>query len=166
MNDSNKKSSHPDPQLTTIDKLRMLLDITKKISRSLDVDEVLTLVMDTLGSLIHYDAAGIYLVDQNRAPENPYIFKSRAIRGYKIPFALVEPRIKVGEGFIGYAAQSGKPLISPDVHSDPRYFHARPETRSEMVAPIISNDEVIGVFDLESDRLDSYTEDDLSILQL
>ena len=57
--------------LTTTDKLRMLLDITKKISRSLDVDEVLTLVMDTLGSLIHYDAAGIYLVDANRAPENP-----------------------------------------------------------------------------------------------
>ena len=33
--------------LTTIDKLRMLLDITKKISRSLDLQEVLNLVMDT-----------------------------------------------------------------------------------------------------------------------
>ena len=34
-----------------------------------------------------------------------------------------------------------------------------------MVAPIISNDRVIGVFDLESDRLNAYTEDDLEILQ-
>jgi GAF domain-containing protein len=49
--------------LTVVDKLRMLLDITKKISRSLDVDEVLELVMDTLGSLIPYDAAGIYVID-------------------------------------------------------------------------------------------------------
>ncbi len=48
----------PDMELSIIDKLRMLLDITKTISRSLDLDEVLTLVMDTLGSLIHYDAAG------------------------------------------------------------------------------------------------------------
>src|SRR4028118_899058 len=52
-------------KLTVVDKLRMLLDITKKISRSLDVDEVLELVMDTLGSLIPYDAAGIYMIERN-----------------------------------------------------------------------------------------------------
>lgn len=166
MNESRKKSSLPDPQLTTVDKLRMLLDITKKISSSLDLAEVLTLVMDTLGSLIHYDAAGIYLIECDKTSESPYIFKSKAIRGYEIPFALVEPRIKMGEGFIGYVAQTGKPIISPDVHQDSRYFHARKRTRSEMVAPIISNDQVIGVFDLESDQLNSYSEDDLSILQL
>ncbi len=166
MIDSNKQSSQPDPQLTTVDKLRLLLDITKKISRSLDLDEVLTLVMDTLGSLIHYDAAGIYLIEYDKTDESPYIFKSKTLRGYKIPFALVEPRIKMGEGFIGYVAQTGKPLISPDVHQDTRYFHARKQTRSEMVAPIISNDKVIGVFDLESDTLDSYTEDDLQTLLL
>ena len=40
------------PGLTTTDKLRMLLDITKKISRSLDLQEILNLVMDTLDSLI------------------------------------------------------------------------------------------------------------------
>src|SRR5688572_32681607 len=38
--------------LTTIDKLRLLLDITKKISRSLDLQEVLNQVMDTLDSVI------------------------------------------------------------------------------------------------------------------
>ena len=35
-----------------------------------------------------------------------------------------------------------------------------------MVAPIISNEHVIGVFDLESDRIDSYSPDDLAILQM
>ncbi len=49
--------------LTTIDKLRMLLDVTKKISRSLDRQEVLNLVMDTLDSVIPYDAAGIFLIE-------------------------------------------------------------------------------------------------------
>jgi sigma-B regulation protein RsbU (phosphoserine phosphatase) len=57
-------------------------------------------------------------------------------------------------------------VISPDVRHDPRYFNAREETRSEMVAPIISNDEVIGVFDLESDRLNAYDNDDLQVLLL
>lgn len=166
MIESNNKTSIPDKNLKTVDKLRLLLDITKRISRSLDLDEVLKLVMDTLGSLIHYDAAGIYLIAENKSGENPFVFKSRAIRGYKISFALVEPRIKMGEGFIGYVAQTGKPLISGDVSQDERYFHAREQTRSEMVAPIISNDKVIGVFDLESDQLDSYTEEDLELLQL
>lgn len=144
----------------------MLLDITKTISRSLDLDEVLKLVMDTLGSLIPYDAAGIYLIERKEKGDSPYIFKSKVIRGYNISFALVEPRLKVGEGFIGYVAQTMKPLISPDVSRDSRYFPARKRTKSEMVAPIISNDEVIGVFDLESDNLNAYDEDDLSVLQL
>src|SRR5262249_30992971 len=108
------------PGLQTVDKLRLLLDITKTISRSLDLEEVLNLVMDTLGSLIPYDAAGIYLIETG--DDSPYIFKSKAIRGYEISFALVEPQLRYGEGLIGAVAQSGKPIISPDVSKDPRYF--------------------------------------------
>ena len=154
------------PSLSTIDKLRLLHDITKTISRSLDLDELLNLVMDTLGSLLPYDAAGIYLMETATDNDSPYIFKSKAIRGYEISFELIEPRLKLGEGFLGRVAESGKAIISPDVSKDPRYFAARARTRSEMMAPIISNDKVIGVFDLESDRLNAYTEDDLSVLQM
>ncbi|MBX3268549.1 MAG: GAF domain-containing protein, partial [Acidobacteria bacterium] len=152
--------------LSLVDKLRMLLDITTKISRSADLEEVLNLVMDTLSSLLDYDAAGIYIIEHTDRDGNPYIFKSKVVRGYDISFELVEPKLRMGEGFIGHVAQTGTPIISPDVTKDPRYFAARKPTRSEMVAPIISNDRVIGAFDLESDHLDAYTEDDLSVLQL
>ena len=163
---SESKTTPAMTRLSTVDKLRMLLDITKTISRSLDLEEVLNLVMDTLGSLIPYDAAGIYLIEFSPEDKSPYIFKSRTIRGYQISFDLIEPRLKMGEGFLGTVAQSGKAIISPDVSKDPRYFAARDLTRSEMIAPIISNDRVIGVFDLESDYTDAYSEDDLAILQL
>lgn len=165
MNDLETRSSIPDTSLNMAEKLQMLLEITQTISRSLDLDEVLNLVMDTLDSLIHYDAAGIYLMEPGDG-DDPYIFRSQEIRGYAIPFQLIEPRLKIGEGFIGTVAQTGKPIISPDVSKDPRYFPARPQTRSEMVAPIISNDKVIGVFDLESDRLAAFTEEDLRLLQM
>jgi len=164
MDDTTVKTSLPQPGLATVDKLRMLLEITRTISRSLDVEELLNKVMDTLGSLIHYDAAGIYLMETGE--DSPYVFKAKAIRGYEISFELIEPRIKLGEGFIGRVAESGKPIISHDVSKDPRYFRARERTKSEMVAPIISHDKVIGVFDLESDRLDAYSADDLAILQM
>ncbi|HEY3582703.1 MAG TPA: GAF domain-containing SpoIIE family protein phosphatase [Pyrinomonadaceae bacterium] len=155
-------------KLTTIDKLRMLHDITKKISRSLDLQEVLNLVMDTLDSLIPYDAAGIFVVqcrDKELVPEGeePCVFKSEAVRGYDID-ELRDLHLKLGEGFIGNVALSGAPLISPDVRKDPVYVNARDSTRSEMVAPIISNDEVIGVFDLESDQFNAYSADDLDVL--
>ena len=157
-------------ELTVTDKLRLLLDITKKISRSLDLQEVLNLVMDTLDSLIHYDAAGIYIVkcrtlNHEVVPNPTCVFHTETVRGYDID-DLVDLRLKMGEGIIGHVAVSGEPVISPDVRQDPRYVNAREETRSEMVAPIISNDEVIGVFDLESDRLNAYTEDDLQVLLL
>lgn len=166
MNDIGNKPSRPDRALSTEDKLRLLLDITNEISRSLDLDEVLNLVMDTLGSLLPYDAAGIYLIELGADPKDPYIFKSKVLRGYDISFELVEPRLRMGEGFLGNVAQSGEPIISPDVSKDPRYFEGRARTQSEMVAPIISNERVIGVFDLESDQLAQYDEDDLNILSL
>src|SRR5262249_54305898 len=79
---------------------------------------------------------------------------------------LTELHLKLGEGLIGHVALSGEPIISPDVRNDPLYFNARNQTRSEMVAPVISNDEVIGVFDLESDELNAYSEDDLEVLMM
>lgn len=161
------ESSSPNEKLSVVDKLRMLLDITKKISRSIDTEEVLKLVMDTLGSLIRFDAAGIYLIESKIVNgQKEYNFKSKVIRGYRISFDLIEPRLKMGEGFIGHVAETGESLISGDVTEDERYFPARMRTRSEMVAPIISNDEVIGVFDLESDKLNAYDYDDLSILKM
>ena len=167
MSEQTRKAVVPSGGLTTTDKLRLLLDITKKISRSLDLEEVLQLVMDTLDSLIPYDTAGIFIIERGRNgeadPVSPY--RTEIVRGYDIN-ELLDLRLKMGEGIIGYVAQNGEPVISPDVHRDSRYINARSETRSEMVAPIIANDEVIGVFDLESDEFNAYTNDDMQVLLL
>jgi phosphoserine phosphatase RsbU/P len=167
-----KELSELHRKLSVTDKLRLLLDITKKISRSLDLQEVINLVMDTLRSLIPYDAAGIYVIQCGQRRKELFestsqscLYRAEAVRGYDID-DLMELRLKMGEGIIGYVATTGEPVISPDVQADPRYVNARTETRSEMVAPIISNEEVIGVFDLESDQLNAYTEDDLQVLML
>ncbi len=167
-----REATAPMMGLTVTDKLRLLLDITKKISSTLNLQEVLNLVMDTLDSLIPYDAAGIYVIkcDKRKANdgvlyESTCVFRAEAVRGYDID-DLLDLRLKMGEGIIGHVAVTGEPVISPDVRYDPRYVNARPETRSEMVAPVISNNEVVGVFDLESDQLNAYTDDDLQVLLL
>src|SRR6266436_887110 len=163
------KAAIPAVGLTTIDKLRLLLDITNKISQSLDLQEVLNLVMDTLDSLIPYDAAGIFVVkcDEGKAAEGeePCVFQAEAVRGYDID-ELSSLHLKIGEGLLGQVARTAQPVNSPDVRNEPLYINARRETRSEMLAPIISNSEVIGVFDLESDGLNAYSEDDVEVLML
>jgi sigma-B regulation protein RsbU (phosphoserine phosphatase) len=155
--------------LSEVAKLRLLLEITKKISRSLDLEEVLAQVMDTLDSLLPYDAAGIYIIRRDlhttEGGTSSLVFHAEAVRGYDIE-EMMELRLKLGEGLIGWVAQTGEAAVVSDVRADARYVNARKETRSEVVAPIISNDEVIGVFDLESDVLNAYTEDDRQLLML
>ena len=155
--------------LSVTEKLRLLLEITKKISRSLNLEEVLAQVMDTLGSVLPYDAAGIYVIRRDphisEGGSASLIFHAEAVRGYDVE-ELMELRLKLGEGLIGWVAQTGESVVVPEVRKDKRYVNARKETRSEVVAPIISNDEVIGVFDLESDAPDAYTEDDKQVLML
>jgi sigma-B regulation protein RsbU (phosphoserine phosphatase) len=112
----------PLPGLTTTDKLRMLLDITRKISQSLDLQEVLNLVMDTLDSLIPYDAAGIFLVKCDEAKvaegEEPCVFQAEAVRGYDID-ELTHLHLKIGEGLLGQVARTAQPVTSPDVRNEP-----------------------------------------------
>jgi sigma-B regulation protein RsbU (phosphoserine phosphatase) len=155
--------------LTLVAKLRMLLEITRKISRSLDLEEVLAQVMDTLDQLLPYDAAGIYIIRRDphvsEGGTSSLVFHAEAVRGYDIE-EMMELRLKLGEGLIGWVAQTGEAVVVSDVGSDARYFNARRETRSEVVAPVISNDSVIGVVDLESDELNAYTEDDKQLLML
>jgi serine phosphatase RsbU (regulator of sigma subunit) len=62
-------------------------------------------------------------------------------------------------------ARSGEGEIVLDVASDPRYLMARPETRSEMVVPLKSGGQVIGVFNLESDRPFAYNPHEKELLE-
>ncbi|MFL6283193.1 MAG: PP2C family protein-serine/threonine phosphatase [Pyrinomonadaceae bacterium] len=169
MAEETAKTSAPAASLTEAEKLRLLLGITRKISRSLNLEEVLAQVMDTLDSLFPYDAAGIYIIRRDPHATDggaaSLIFHAEAVRGYDIE-EMMELRLKLGEGLIGWVAQTGEAVAVEDVRTDKRYVNARHATRSEVVAPIISNDEVIGVFDLESDQLSAYAEDDKQLLVL
>ncbi len=51
-----------------------------------------------------------------------------------------------------------------DVRKDPRYVSLVPETRSELVVPLVHKDRVIGVLDLESPVLDRFTERHVKVL--
>jgi sigma-B regulation protein RsbU (phosphoserine phosphatase) len=135
-----------------------LCEVGRIITSSLDLEEVLSLIIDALNHVVPYDAAGIFLIDAQTQE-----IEDATLRGYDAAMSSKLP-LKVGEGVMGWAAKKGQVVIVPDVSEDPHYVKARPQTRSEVAAPLKSGDEVIGVFNLESDELNAYDEDDLDLL--
>ncbi len=76
-------------------------------------------------------------------------------------------RLAVGEGMIGYAAETGKVQISGDVNQDPHYVRVADErTQSELVAPIKSGQRVIGVLDLQSNKFDAFDESTVMMMEI
>ncbi len=75
--------------------------------------------------------------------------------------------VSLGEGIIGTVAQTGKELLAADVQQEPRYRHFEllPETQSEIALPLISQDRLVGVLDVQSNQLNDFDEVDLIVLR-
>ena len=136
-----------------------LLEVEKSLSSTLNLNELLELILDSLLKVVKYDAAAIFLVDK----EKQEIDHIKA-RGFD---PLIEPdlQLKMGEGMAGWAAKNKESLIVPNTKDDPRYIEARVETKSGMAVPIVSQNRTIGAFSLESDQPDAYDHDDLELLE-
>jgi sigma-B regulation protein RsbU (phosphoserine phosphatase) len=139
-------------------KLRLLQEINRKISSSLDLDEVLDFIIDAVGQIIQYDAASIYIFD----PESQTVIKFVG-RGYRTSETVPAP-LQALCGIVGWVLVSGESVLAPDAPEHPCFINCRDTTRSLLAVPIISDEKVIGAFSLESDRPDAFTEDDLAWL--
>jgi phosphoserine phosphatase RsbU/P len=74
--------------------------------------------------------------------------------------------IPLGQGITGAAAESREAIRVLDTSADPRYIATYPEIRSELAAPLIVQDRVVGVLDVESERIGYFTEDHRRTLTL
>jgi sigma-B regulation protein RsbU (phosphoserine phosphatase) len=137
----------------------LLYEVGKRISSSLDLEEVLNLVLESLRKVVEYQAGGIFLVD----PDTMDIMRL-TVRGYDLEMET-RVELKFGKGIVGWVAKNVEPVIVGDVTADPRYLNARNETRSEIVVPLMADEKIVGILNLENDRVDAFTEDDLSLLQ-
>ncbi len=74
-------------------------------------------------------------------------------------------RIKKGRGVCGTSWAEAKTLIVPDVEKFPGHIACSSLSRSEIVVPIIRNNEVVAVLDADSEALDLYDETDQEFLE-
>ena len=74
-------------------------------------------------------------------------------------------RISKGKGVCGTAWQQAKILVVPDVDAFPGHIACSSLSRSEIVVPMIYNNTVVGVLDVDSEHLDQFDETDAKYLQ-
>ena len=139
--------------------LRALGRISQEFAAILELEELLSKIASTMRDLINYDAFSILLVDETRTLLK-HKFSIRYDERVKID------NIPIGKGITGAAAQSRESIRVGDTSQDPRYIASHPDARSEVAVPLIVRDTVVGVMDLESNRLNYFTDDHMRTLSL
>ena len=140
--------------------LETLAEIGHEMSAILDPDELLTRMAHLIKRVIDYRIFGIALLDEDTQTLEMKV----AIQYGEDPRAM-KP-VKLGEGLVGYAALHKEVVLVSDVTKDPRYIHAVPGVRSELVVPLLLKDRCIGVFDLESPDRDAFNKKHVKLLTL
>jgi GAF domain-containing protein len=76
------------------------------------------------------------------------------------------PRFPVTQGLAGAAVEAKQAIMVADVHKDPRYLPTFGSTQSEIVVPVITESgKVIGLIDVESEKLNAFTDNDRDFLE-
>jgi GAF domain-containing protein len=99
-------------------------------------------------SLPDLNWAGFYLLKNNELVLGPFQGKPACIR------------IAMGRGVCGSAAQRRQTIVVPDVHAFPGHIACDDASKSEIVVPLIKNDRLIGVMDLDSPVAGRFDEED------
>ena len=76
------------------------------------------------------------------------------------------PEIKVGEGITGLAAKSKKIILVNDVDKRQDYISIDPNLKSEIVAPILFKQKVLGLISVDSNQKNNYIEEDVKFLEI
>jgi sigma-B regulation protein RsbU (phosphoserine phosphatase) len=139
--------------------LRTLSAISNEISSILDLDELLAKISTSVRGLIHFDAFSILLVDEEQ----------KALRHrFSIRYdTLVDiDNIPLGKGITGAAAESREVIRVDDTSKDPRYIASHPGIHSEVAVPLIVRDRLVGIMDLECEKLACFTDENVRTLTL
>jgi sigma-B regulation protein RsbU (phosphoserine phosphatase) len=140
--------------------LLLLNEVGREASSILNVDRLLERAAELVRRVIDYQILSLVLYDEKRRA------LSRSIDVKYGRRVQVEPPGSCSPGIVGAAFALRKPVVVPDVAADPRYVNVNPETRSELAIPLIYQDRVLGVLDLESPVLNYFTDDHVQTLSI
>src|SRR6266478_3471431 len=144
-------AAYPDQANT----LSLLYEISREFTSILDREELLRRVAQRLRKLVNYHAFSVMLWNE----KSQLLESVFGMRHEDSVFSRM--RLPLHQGITGTAAGQRQTIRVNDVHADPRYVHCELgiDTRSELVVPLLLQDRLIGVLDLESSVPHAFTEE-------
>jgi Nif-specific regulatory protein len=141
-------------------------EISAWVSSVQDLDQLLELIIETATRMMDAKASSLLLLD--RKTQKLYFKVATGVKGTDIK----QFEIDLGQGIAGYVAQTGEPLLIPDVAEDPRWYKEISEsigfkTQSIACVPMKIKGDIIGVVEI-IDKADgsSIRDEDLKILSV
>jgi len=151
-------SSEPGALKHRYERLSLLYQVGKVIHSTLEPRDALQLVVGEAVRITRASSGSIVLTN----PTTGFL-EIEASRGLSRDASRL--RLRLGEGITGWVARSGRPARTGDVSQDPRYVMARPDVRSELAVPLEVNGEVRGVLNVDSHRLNAFSDEDQELLE-
>ncbi len=145
---------------------RELVGLDAEQIARLDTQERLALLEQKIirytRDLLHFDNFAVRVLDKKTNRLDLVLASGMTTEGQELDlFACAE-----GNGISGYVASHGRSYICPDVQKDPRYLVGIENARSSLTVPLKLHDQVIGVFNVESDRPGAFGEDDRQFAEI
>jgi len=142
-----------------------LLDACTLLNATLNLDNLLDLIMRIAKEVMNAEASSLMLVD-----EESQELRFEVAHGEKGEQVKVI-RLKMGEGIAGWVAQTGETLLIPDVSKDPRFYKKADEktkftTRCMICAPLKTKERIVGVVEVINKRNNQiFNEEDVELLE-
>ncbi|TGK98700.1 GAF domain-containing protein [Leptospira levettii] len=140
--------------------IQSIHEVATAMNSTQDPDGLLELILDRCIQICGVESGSLMLIDEKQS-----VLDAVTSRGMNQQL-LRETKLKIGQGITGMAASTGKAKLVNDVSKDPDYIQVKEEIKSELVAPMIVEDDIIGVISLDSNRLNAFTPDMLEIVSV
>jgi sigma-B regulation protein RsbU (phosphoserine phosphatase) len=139
--------------------LSTLFDLGREVMAVLDLEELLAKIPQLIARLTKFSAFSVYLLDEKRQE-----LRIAYAVGYP-DAALLNMRLRVGQGVVGAAVEEGRPILVNDIRREPRYMGPLRNMLSQLAVPMRRKGRVIGALNLLNEAEGAFTDQDEVLLR-
>lgn len=139
--------------------LKRIIEITGLLNSTLNLDELLQLIMSSAAELLHAETTSLLLFDEEAGDLVIHVATGESGE------SVEQQHVPAGQGIAGWVLEQGKPAIVENPREDPRFYAGMDEatgfeTRNIAALPLKLRDRTIGVVEVINKRDGAFTEQD------